>query len=117
MNKKFVSFLSGILALLTVVGGLDLTGLITLLPDNVAKVFVIGLPALAGIKHLIIDLGDFADDGQINGSFKLLPLLLWLAVGALSFASLACGTGTILKFGKSGIEIIPPATPIVIPVK
>lgn len=92
MNKRFVSFLSGILALLTVVGGLDLTGFITLLPDNVATAFVIGLPALAGFKHLIIDLGDFVDDGKINGSFKLLPFLLLLGAVMLLNACAALGS-------------------------
>lgn len=121
MNKRFVSFLASVAAFLTLLGGLDLSGFITLLPDNIATGFATALPLLAGVTHLVKTFGDFADDGKINGSFngslKVLPLLLWLTLGALSFFTVACGTGTILKFGEAGIEIIPPAVPIVTPVK
>lgn len=106
MNKRIVSFLAGVLALLTFVGGLDLTGIITLLPDPVAKALVLALPLLAGFKHLVTACGDFADDGQINGSFKLFPFLLVLGVGMM-FALSSCAA---LGSAATGQPI--PATPV-----
>ena len=76
MNKRFVSFLAAVAAFLTLLGGLDLSGFITLLPDNLATGFATALPLLAGITHLVKSLGDFADDGKINGSFKAVLFLL-----------------------------------------
>jgi hypothetical protein len=40
--------------------------------------------------------------------------LLLLAAAALI---VGCGTGTVITFGKDGIEIQPPAGPIVLPMK
>jgi len=121
MNKRIVSFLASVAAFLTLLGGLDLSGFITLLPDNLATGFATALPLLAGITHLVKTFGDFADDGRINGSFngslKAVPILLWLTLGALSFFTISCGTGMILKFGEQGLEISAPVDPIVIPLR
>lgn len=121
MNKRFLAFLASVAAFLTAVGGADLAGFISLLPDDWATGFVTILPSLAGVVHFLKIFGDFADDGKLNNSFngslKVVPILLWLTLGALSFFTISCGTGTIVKFGEKGIEVIPPATPIVIPVK
>lgn len=97
MNKRFVSFLASVAAFLTLLGGLDLSGFITLLPDTVATGFATALPLLAGITHLVKTFGDFADDGKINGSFKLLPFLLLL--GAVVFLN-ACAALTSAATGQ-----------------
>ena len=86
MNKRIVSFLASVAAFLTVLGGLDLSGIITLLPDKTAVALATVLPTLAGLTHLVKSFADFADDGKINGSVKLLPF--FLIFGAIGFASL-----------------------------
>lgn len=104
MNKRIISFLASVAAFLTLLGGLDLSGFITLLPDDVATGFATALPLLAGITHLVKTFGDFADDGKINGSFRLLPFLLLLGAVMLLNACAALGSAA------TGQPI--PATPV-----
>ena len=77
-------------AFLTTLGGLDLSGVISLLPESVAQAFAIAFPSLAGVVHLLRALGDFADDGKINGSF--LPLVALLCALALLLPSCSVTT-------------------------
>jgi hypothetical protein len=43
--------------------------------------------------------------------------LIKLALGLIAVSLVSCGTGTTIRFGESGIEVVPPATPFVIPTK
>ena len=82
--------MAAVAAFLTTLGGLDLSGIITLLPESVAQAFAIAFPSLAGVVHLLRALGDFADDGKINGSF--LPLVAMLCALALLLPSCSVTT-------------------------
>ena len=85
-------------AFLTLLGGLDLSGIIDVLPPQVATGLATALPLLAGVVHLIRALGDFIDDGKINGSFR--PLLLVLLLAALMLSP-ACTVGVDSSGGWS----------------
>ena len=87
MKTRILSILAAVAAFLTMLGGLDLAEIISVLPEKVATVFATALPLLAGFVHLIKAIGDFVDDGKINGSFRVLAFF-----AALSFAlmSMSC---------------------------
>lgn len=87
VKTRIPSFLAAAAAFLTLLGGLDLSGIVSILPAPVATGFATALPLLAGIVHLIKAFGDFLDDGKINGSFKALALFL---VCGISVALASC---------------------------
>lgn len=89
MKTRILSVLAAVAAFLTMLGGLDLSGIIDVLPPKVATGFATALPLLAGVVHLLNALGDFLDDGKINGSFKSFLVALLLVALTLSFASCA----------------------------
>jgi hypothetical protein len=105
-------------------GGLDLSGFTNVLPPNVAAVVSTAFPLLAGLVYLIRAVGDFADDGQINGSFKLHPVTLLVAL-AISLMATSCAPGVpwsvMTPYGDAhsdedgAVHIAP--KPIVIPQK
>ena len=45
--------MAAVAAFLTSLGGLDLSGIISLLPESVAQAFAIAFPSLAGVVHLL----------------------------------------------------------------
>ena len=90
MKTRILSAVAAVAAFLTTLGGLDLSGIISLLPESVAQAFAIAFPSLAGVVHLLKALGDFADDGKINGSF--LPLIALLC--ALTLLLPSCSVTT-----------------------
>ena len=96
MKTRILSALAAVAAFLTTIGGLDLSGIISLLPDSVATGFAVALPSLAGVVHLLKAIGDFADDGKINGSF-LLPFSLIGGLGAcaLALSMTSCSVTTL----------------------
>jgi hypothetical protein len=123
MNPRFLAFIATVAAVLSAIGGADLAGFISLLPDSWASAFAVALPALAAFKHFLDIFGDIADDGKRNNSFnptlKVLPVLLWLTLGVLSFGTLAC-KGLSLQVTPDGrvigsYEIPPEGIPIVEP--
>ncbi|MCW1887700.1 hypothetical protein OKA04_23385 [Luteolibacter flavescens] len=117
MKARILSILAAIAAFLTVLGGLDLSGMIHLFPNEVATGLTTALPALAVLTHLIRALGDAFDDGQINGSFKAIAFFLVLSV--MCFGMVACQhlAGTTISFDENGNAVVipPPTKPIVIP--
>ena len=99
MKTRILSALAAVAAFLSTIGGLDLSGIISLLPDSVATGFAVALPSLAGVVHLLKAIGDFADDGKINGSF-LLPFAVVGGLGACALAlSMTSCTVTTLPDG------------------
>ncbi|RYD39439.1 MAG: hypothetical protein EOP83_36780 [Verrucomicrobiaceae bacterium] len=96
MKTRILSAIAALAAFLTTIGGLDLSGIISLLPDTVATGFAVALPSLAGVVHLLKAIGDFADDGKINGSF-LLPFALLGGLGAcvLALSMTSCSVTTL----------------------
>ncbi|WP_193211449.1 hypothetical protein [Luteolibacter marinus] len=84
-------------AFLTLLGGLDLSGIIDVLPAKVATGLATALQLLAGLVHLVKAVGDFVDDGQINGSFKALG---WLLVLGFAVMSMSCAGMTSAITGQ-----------------
>lgn len=109
MKTRILSFLAAVAAVLTVLGGLDLSGIVHLFPDNVATGLATVLPGLAAVVHLVNTLADAIDDGKINGSWspKLYPLCMWLTLGLLSFPLVSCAG---LQSGFTGQPIL--TTPV-----
>jgi hypothetical protein len=99
-------------AFLTMLGGLDLSGFIDVLPPKVATGFATALPLLAGIVHLINALGDFIDDGKINGSFKSFLVALLLVALMLSFSS--CTLAVDPATGRLGLATDPEAVTAIV---
>lgn len=80
------------------IGGADFLQLVSILPPGFAAWFLLVGPAFVTASHpIIMLLGDMADDGIKNDSFKL-PAVLFL-VGSLSLFTVACGTSPALSFG------------------
>ncbi len=95
MKTRILSFLAAVAAILTFLGGLDLSGIASILPDTVATAFATALPLFAGVVHLVKALADLIDDGQINGSIKVLAL--FLVAGALCGPLTSCaGLGSAI---------------------
>ena len=94
MNPRFLAFIATLAAVLSAVGGADLAGFISLLPENWAAGFAVALPVVAAFKHFLDIFGDYADDGKRNNSFnptmKVLPVLLWLTLGVLALPLCSC---------------------------
>ena len=124
VKTRILSALAAIAALLTALGGLDLSGVVNVLPEPLAAGLATALPMLVGIVHLIRAIGDFADDGKINGSFKCPALIFALALVISMFAT-SCSPSTpwhvITPYGDARgdadgtISIV--AKPIIIPTK
>lgn len=104
--KKALQFLAAVAALASGVAGLDLAGVVHLIPSPWDAWVAVAPAGAATVFHFLIGIGDLLDDGQKNDSFKvrLLPWLL-LAPVALCFSSCA---GVIS--GATGQPI--PSTPV-----
>ncbi len=75
MRTGLLSFLATVAAVLTVLGGLELFGVVHLFPENVATGFATILSGFAAV-HIIKTAGDVIDDGLFSGSWspKLYPM-------------------------------------------
>jgi hypothetical protein len=104
MKTRLLSFLAAVAAVLTVLGGLDLSGMVHLFPDNVATGLATILPGLAAAVHLVKTIGDAFDDGEINGSFR--AVATGLICGSLLFLPSCAGVFS----GVTGLPI--PTTPV-----
>lgn len=123
MKTRILSILAAAAAFLTVLAGLDLSGIVHALPDTVATGIATVVPLLAGLRYLVVALADFVDDGQINGSFKCPALIAITALG-LALLATSCGSSAgwsirtpygDAESGKDGIVIVP--KPVVLPAK
>lgn len=83
--KTTLNILKTIAAATSAVAALDLTGIITILPPDVAKILAVGLTVAATVYHAAKSAGDILDDGQRNNSF--LPLLIVCGILAVSLPS------------------------------
>jgi len=129
MKAKILSVLTAILAIVAVLGALDLSGLVSLVPGDNAAVLTYITGGLATLGTIIRAIGDMLDDGQANGSFGKLrchPLALVLAgfLVALALGSCAQMRGLNLSLSSpwgdvssiDGMTTISPKV-IVIPAK
>jgi formate hydrogenlyase subunit 4 len=103
------------------VGGADFLQLLAIVPPETSKWLLVSGPAFAaGIRPLILLVGDYLDDGVKNDSFKislvLLPFLVLMCLWVTGCAGLSVQSpyGNI-DTTKSGLTIYtPPARPIII---
>ncbi|MCW1917054.1 hypothetical protein OJ996_25920 [Luteolibacter sp. GHJ8] len=94
MNPRFLAFISTLAAVASAIGGADLAGFVSLLPENWAAFCAVALPVVAAFKHFLDIFGDYADDGKRNHSFnptlKLVPIVMWLTLGVLALPLCSC---------------------------
>lgn len=70
------------------IGGADFLQLLAIVPADVSKWLVVAGPAFAAsVKPFIMFVGDYLDDGKIDGSFKL-PNLVLLAILIFTLAGI-----------------------------
>lgn len=69
MKAKTLSILTAILAIVAVLGAMDLSGFLSLFPGDSASTATAISGGLATLGTIIRAIGDWMDDGQVNGSF------------------------------------------------
>jgi hypothetical protein len=74
MKAKLLSVCTAILAIVAMLGGLDLSGVITLIPGGNAEWVTLISGGLATLGTIARAIGDLADDGKVNGSFGRLQM-------------------------------------------
>lgn len=128
LKSRILSILTAVLAIVAMLGALDLSGFVSLIPganDGMVSLISGGLATLLTIGRAI---GDLLDDGKVNNSFRMHWLTFLLAVGISILAgfSMSCSTpGDItlrLNSPWGSVESMDGATtiaprPIVIPAK
>lgn len=105
MKSRILSFLAAVAAVLTVLGGLDLSGILSLFPDHVATGLATVLPGIAALVHVVNTLGDAYDNGKIDGSFKG-----YAVAGLLGLSCLLLPSCAGVYAGVTGEPI--PTTPV-----
>lgn len=80
-KERALLWLTVIAGICTVIGGLDLTQILPLLPDHVAAWLVMALPSVVTIQKATVAIGDLLDDGIKNDSFKVGLLIGGLILG------------------------------------
>lgn len=109
MRTQILRFISAIGFMLIAAGSLDINGIRPFLPDELGEWLVPIGAGMAGLKQILLILGDFFDDYKLNKSFKfplaLLPFLFLtgLLIG-ISFTAVSCGnlTATGLSVSPDG---------------
>lgn len=77
--KKFLKVLAILAAILTAISGIDVSGFADVLPDEWRPVLGAVITGSGVLSIFLIQIGDIADDGRKNGSFKPWePMLFWL---------------------------------------
>lgn len=83
MKAKLLSVCTAILAIVAMLGGLDLSGVITLIPGGNAGMVTLISGTLATLGTIARAIGDLVDDGIVNGSFgklQMSPITFIIAV-------------------------------------
>lgn len=122
MKINILRSLTALFAVCSFIAGLG--AYLEILPVEYAKVGGLILAAVLGLKEIVVIIGDLADDGQRNGSFKVPPVPLVLAFFLPLLASCATrvdGTKTFLgldstQWGSVGMEAGKGALQTAIPV-
>lgn len=124
VKAKLLSTLAAVAAILTVIGGLDLSGIINLLPANVATGFSVALPAIAALAHGVRAVGDHLDDGKRNDSWHYCHPFAVIGALLIALACVSCSAGTSWSirtpYGdaeSAGGQVIIVPKPVVIPGK
>jgi hypothetical protein len=89
VKTRILSILAAVADFLMMLGGLDLSDIVSILPNDVAAGFATPLALLAGVVHVIKVIGDLAHDGKINDSFLCPSLIVILALG-IALMSMIC---------------------------
>jgi len=67
---KLLRVLTGISALATAASSVFASDAVNMVPKTWAPILLIGTTALLAVKELVVVIGDYADDGERNNSFK-----------------------------------------------
>jgi hypothetical protein len=95
MKTKLLRILSFIGLIIAALGAIDLNGLVSILPaDTAGYVLAAGL-ILSAVKEIVLVVGDVADDGQRNGSFKLPLIVLFCSLLCLALPGCVTSRTTI----------------------
>jgi len=111
MKTNLLRSLTALFAVCSFIAGLG--AYLEILPVEYAKIGGLILAAVLGVKEIVVIIGDIADDGQRNGSFKVPPVPLVLAFFLPLLASCSMrvdGTKTFLgldstQWGTVGVEV------------
>lgn len=125
MTSKALSFITAALAVITALAALDISGIISLIPGTHDGLVAIIAGSLATLGTILRAIGDFLDDGQVNGSygkFQCHPLVFVCAL-ILTLALSSCAGLTVtaaLPWGEVSssdgeTEVI--LRPIILPTK
>jgi hypothetical protein len=95
MTSKILSALTALLAIVTALAALDLSGIAALIPGDHDALVAIISGTLATLGTILRAIGDLLDDGQVNGSYGRLRChpLVFFAAGILALASLSSCAG------------------------
>jgi len=93
MKQNLFRFLAALAAFCTVAAGLG--DYLNYLPEKYAKIGFLMMAGLMGLKEIVVIVGDIADDGKRNGSYRL-PLLLLLLLLLPLFLMTSCVAGRFL---------------------
>jgi hypothetical protein len=69
MNHKLVSTITAVLAVLTTLGALDLTGILPIIPGDHSATLTWITGGIATLITILRAIADLLDDGQINNSY------------------------------------------------
>lgn len=72
-TNRVLATLTALLAGLTAIGGLDLSGVANFLPPGWAAVLATVPPLMLAAGHTVLAIGDQLDDGKKNDSFPRRP--------------------------------------------
>ena len=125
MTSKALSFITAALAVITALAALDISGIVSLIPGAHDGLVAIIAGSLATLGTILRAIGDFMDDGKVNGSygkFQCHPLA-FLAAAVITLALSSCAGLTVtasLPWGEVSssdgeTEVI--LRPIILPTK
>jgi len=109
MNPKLLRILTAIFAITTFITGLGAYA--DLLPSQYVKISGIILAAVMGVKDIAVIIGDIADDGLRNNSFKppgglmkVLPFCFLLSALCFTACASSKSTDNELRFAQASLS-------------
>jgi hypothetical protein len=108
--KKLKAVLAVVAALAATLAGLDLTGIIAVMPPEVAKVLVIVPSAAAVVVHAVAAFNKALDS---NGKTQCHPLV-WALALVVALASCSCTLAVDPTTGRLGLSTDPQAVSLIV---
>lgn len=104
LNPTLLRILTAIAALATAAG--ELTGYIDILPNRAGSIAAVIVAVLLGLKEIAVIVGDIADDGKRNNSFKLPSVLLPFLLVLPSCTTDPVGNRAFLGLNSEGWAVV-----------